>query len=210
MEAEQWHYIDKRSGKSLGPVNRNELEKLVGSGNIGRSTLVWNPTMPEWVEASATDLVGVLSHEPPQLPAGEIDRSLLYALALIPLIGLVFQAVGATAWAAAHNSSALATFDQRAWILISVVVNGVLGGPDERTLRKVGLRVRGAPFLAGFFTPIYIFAGCACFRHRTGRHIRSAYRPLLIWFAAVLVAFLIRPLLFNPDAPLIFRPDEWL
>ena len=87
MEEGQWHYRDERNGKRFGPVERDEVEKAIAEARIERSTLVWNTAMPQWVAASTTDLAHLFGNEPPPLPASEISRWAVYALALFPIWG---------------------------------------------------------------------------------------------------------------------------
>ena len=44
----EWHYVV--AGKPRGPVRRSDLLQELSRGYITNKTLVWNPTMKEWLE----------------------------------------------------------------------------------------------------------------------------------------------------------------
>lgn len=117
---------------------------MIAADRIDRSTLVWNPAMPQWAAASTTDLAGLFGAGPPPLPATEISRWAVYALAFFPLIGVAIQAVASAAISARSGQDVQEVFDHRAWLLLFLIGNGVLGDLDERNLRHAGLKLRGA------------------------------------------------------------------
>ena len=209
MQQDQWHYKDDRNGKRLGPVDRDEVSKLVSAERIDRATLVWNPAMPEWAKASTTDLASLFSEAPPPLPASEISRWAVYALALFPLWGLLIQAAACVAFSDRAGLTPQAMFDHRAWLLFYILGNATLGGLDERNLEKGGLAVRGAAVVAAFLVPVYVFASCRTFNRHAERRTWLAYLPFVLWLAAFAGSIFVGTLIFDPDAPLIFRPDAW-
>ena len=99
-------------------------------------------------------------------------------------------------------------FDHRAWLLLFIVGNGILGELDERNLRQAGLKLRGATVIAALLAPVYVFASCRTFKRHAGQGARFAYLPLLIWIAAFLASIFVAPSLFDPDAPLIFSTQR--
>ena len=209
MQQDQWHYKDERTGKRLGPVTRDQVGEMIAADRIERATLVWNPAMPEWAAASTTDLAALFGDGPPPLPASEISRWAVYALAIFPLVGLAIQAIASAVISARNGSNVQEVLDHRAWLLLFVVGNGILGEVDERNLREAGLRLRGAAFMAGLLAPVYIFGSCRAFRRHAGSKARSAYLPMVLWVATFAATIAITPVLFDPDAPLILRPDAW-
>lgn len=209
MQQNQWHYKDERSGKRLGPVGRDQIGEMIAADRIDRATLMWNPTMAEWAAASSTDLAGLFGEGPPPLPASEINRWAIYALAVFPLVGLVIQAVASAVLSARSGQNVQEIFDHRAWLLLFIIGNGILGDLDERNLRQAGLKLRGATVIAALLAPVYAFTSCRTFKRHAGKGARFAYLPFLIWIAAFLASIFLAPSLFDPDAPLILRPDAW-
>ena len=59
----EWYYV--RDGESHGPVNRDELMRMAGNGQLRPDDLVWNNSVGEaWVRAdSVTGLFSGLSHD---------------------------------------------------------------------------------------------------------------------------------------------------
>lgn len=51
----QWYYSGEQ-GKQTGPIPEANLVELVREGRIGRTTLVWNDALPEWVPLASTPL----------------------------------------------------------------------------------------------------------------------------------------------------------
>ena len=57
MKSDNWHYLV--SGNTQGPVTRAEIATLVRSGQIQPTTLVWHPSMQDWMPAIETKLSAV-------------------------------------------------------------------------------------------------------------------------------------------------------
>jgi GYF domain 2 len=60
-----WHYTNL--GQTKGPVTDAELALLFASGDVNPSTLVWNPSLPDWAPAGAVFQV------PPPLPTSIVS-----------------------------------------------------------------------------------------------------------------------------------------
>lgn len=204
-----WHYKDERSGKRAGPVDRSAIAELIAAHRIDRATLVWHPALTEWTKAGQSDLVGLFGTEPPPLPAGEINRGAAYLLALVPLWGTVVQAVGSVAYANRSGLSPSDVYDHRAWFIPFMVFNGILASWDEHNLRKVGLRLRGAAVFGALLAPFYLFASCRTVSRHSGRGAWSAYIPVVLWVLAFAGMLVVDTLMFDPDAPALFNPDQW-
>jgi membrane protease subunit (stomatin/prohibitin family) len=56
-------------GQQAGPYSASDLQGMIGSGQVSRTTLVWTPGMPGWLAAEqVTDLAGLFASVPPPLP----------------------------------------------------------------------------------------------------------------------------------------------
>ena len=66
---ERWFYED--GGQRQGPIEREALEKLVGSGVVGQATLVWREGMAGWTPAAA--VAGLIAVAPP--PARKVRHT---------------------------------------------------------------------------------------------------------------------------------------
>ena len=61
----EWHYVDAQQ-KESGAITKADLGKLLQSGTVGASSLVWKHGTPGWVAASTIpELKGFLSKPPP-------------------------------------------------------------------------------------------------------------------------------------------------
>ncbi len=69
MDAEWFYSV---GGEQIGPVSWDALKQLVGERKVAAGDLVWNESMPEWVEArTVTGLIpqAPATRKPPPLPA---------------------------------------------------------------------------------------------------------------------------------------------
>lgn len=69
--SKNWHYV--KNGEAAGPVPGPELRRLAGDGAIRPATLIWNPTLPNWVEAGSFGDLFPNIPMPPPIPAGGAD-----------------------------------------------------------------------------------------------------------------------------------------
>ncbi|WP_299846467.1 DUF4339 domain-containing protein [uncultured Roseovarius sp.] len=60
---DRWHYL--LSGETKGPITRAEFAALATAGRVRPETLVWQPSMQDWMPAIETDLSSLLA---PPLP----------------------------------------------------------------------------------------------------------------------------------------------
>jgi hypothetical protein len=65
----EWYYA--KEGKQQGPVNTDQLHKLLSNGDINRQTLVWREGMPNWQSYETT-----FASTPPPLLVGSGQRQL--------------------------------------------------------------------------------------------------------------------------------------
>jgi hypothetical protein len=89
-----WFYAV--AGEKIGPIiNRSKLIELLTSGTIGRDTMVWRQGMDDWKPASQTDMWAYVSaaRSPPPLPPTEVDNTLAWLIAFVPLIGEVLERI---------------------------------------------------------------------------------------------------------------------
>lgn len=182
----QWHYKDEKNGKRLGPVARDDVERLIGEDRIERSTLVWNPAMPAWARASTTELVGLFGDRPPPMPASEINRAAIYVLAFVPLLGSIVEVVASHYLADRVQLTPAELQSHWGWIGFYLVVNGIFGELDEHYLERAGLKIRGAVVLSAILAPVYIFMSCRTVARHADRRGWLAYTPFLLWFAALI------------------------
>jgi GYF domain 2 len=94
--AMSWWYVS--NGERRGPVNEDELARLLSNGALAPNSLLWKSGMKGWEPAAnITDLKSLLSSLPPEVPRDQpsrlqrLKRHLGSTLALIisPLLRIV-------------------------------------------------------------------------------------------------------------------------
>lgn len=66
-KAREWFYV--RGDEPVGPVSESELLELLRSAEVKWSALVWHEGLPEWIQASTTELREKAgAAKPPPLP----------------------------------------------------------------------------------------------------------------------------------------------
>lgn len=58
-----WYYL--KNNEQTGPVEMEEVERLINAGEITPATMVWQEGMAEWQQAQATDLKSLLPADVP-------------------------------------------------------------------------------------------------------------------------------------------------
>lgn len=69
--ATEWYYAN--GDQQLGPISETELKSLIQSGNLGKSDLVWNDSLTEWVPVGSVQSLNASAppkKSPPPLPTG--------------------------------------------------------------------------------------------------------------------------------------------
>jgi hypothetical protein len=68
----QWYYA--KSGQQIGPVSKDELVRLSGTGELSADDLVWTAKLPEWVVARRVPGLVFPPPAPPQIATAEGAR----------------------------------------------------------------------------------------------------------------------------------------
>ena len=63
MAESGWYYVDR--DRRVGPLERSEMDRLVGTGEITGSTMVWREGMDGWENAGDHFATGLASAPPP-------------------------------------------------------------------------------------------------------------------------------------------------
>ena len=88
-----WFY--EKNGQRQGPVSGDEVQKLIKSGVISRSTAVWTQGFTEWILMDETDLIQYIdSSTPPPIPGKYLDNTIAWLIAVLPLFwGIVHSLI---------------------------------------------------------------------------------------------------------------------
>lgn len=74
----------------IGPIQETQMLGLLETGGLDTQTLVWHPSLTQWLPLSATPLANSIQHPlaPPPLPAAVINNTIVWILAFAPIIGI--------------------------------------------------------------------------------------------------------------------------
>ena len=79
-----WFY--DKGGQRQGPVSGDDVQKLIRTGVISRSTAVWTQGFPEWMSMDETELIQYIdSSIPPPLSGRFLDNTIPWLIAVLPL-----------------------------------------------------------------------------------------------------------------------------
>lgn len=83
-----WYYA--YNNQSIGPVNKNEIQALINSGDLTSDTLVWNESLRHWLKISEIDCFEKKVVSPPIPPNNKIKlMPQKYLSILIPFIAII-------------------------------------------------------------------------------------------------------------------------
>lgn len=138
-----WHY--EIGGVRTGPVNEDEIAKLISSNKLGRASFVWQQGMTEWLTLDKTAFSKSFTSEPPPLAGAAISNTVVWWLAFAPLIGL---------FAAEFMAGATNKHPDSFW-WVTLLLNIALSIADEKKLKQAGYRTdQMGP---SFIVPVYLF-----------------------------------------------------
>ena len=143
-EAKEWYYA--MNGERIGAISKSELLNLYKNEKIFIGTKVWKSGMADWVELGQTDLIEK-SNLPPPLKGTDINNTLVWILAFVPIIGTVLEYL---------ISGAIGATSGSLWV-VSVILNCILCITDKRKLKKAGYNTKQLMLWAIFLVPIYLF-----------------------------------------------------
>jgi len=154
-----WHY--EKDGQRHGAVSNIDIDALINQREIDGRTLVWTDGFLDWTPLAQTELAAYLkaSGAPPALPGNKINNTVVWILALAPLIGFLLQCFIAGMSNDADSMSNEAFMDvvqssHLGWV--TLVLNLGLSWLDEKNLKKAGIDTTkfGKTFI---LIPIYLW-----------------------------------------------------
>lgn len=143
-EVKEWYYA--LNGERIGAISKSELLNLYKTEKIFLSTKVWKSGMSDWVELGQTDLIEK-DNLPPPLKGKDINNTLVWILAFVPIIGTALEYL---------ISGAIGITSGSLWF-VTVILNFVLCIIDERKLKKAGYNTKEMMLWAIFLVPVYLF-----------------------------------------------------
>nr|WP_295074730.1 DUF4339 domain-containing protein [uncultured Roseateles sp.] len=149
-----WHY--EQSGQRKGPVTQAEMHVMIEGGVITHGSLVWSAGMPSWTPVEATELsLQLLQDASPPLPGDAINNSVVWLLALSPVLIELLRYVIALIATGGNEARADRLVSQNAFWVVGPVVSIALSYWDVSVLKKAGVNTQ----LLGqaWLVPVYLF-----------------------------------------------------
>lgn len=144
QKAEDWYYVLR--GERYGPVSRLQFLNLYKNEKVFLSTKVWKAGMPGWAEVNQTDLIDI-SNQPPPLQGNDIDNSIVWVLAFVPILGPLIENI---------ISGVIGEPSGSLWF-VTLILNIILCITDETRLKKAGYNTKEMLLWAMFLIPVYLF-----------------------------------------------------
>ncbi len=146
-EVPAWYYV--LEGRRVGPVEYDTMQRAASAGTVSAETSVWREGMKGWQPAKDTELAGlfVQSSGPPPLVGADVNNSIVWLLAFVPVISVFVQYL----MAGAGTGMPLDYW----WV--PLVMNIGLAIWDARQLNQAGHDTEGLGVWAVFLVPVYLF-----------------------------------------------------
>ena len=142
---QNWWY--EMNGEQKGPVNDNEIMKLIKNGSLNKENLIWKDGMNKWVPIRITDFNAYFRTDvPPPLTGDAISNTIVWWLSFAPFLGIVV----ASFLAKLDNS-----YNYNKYWFITLIINVVLSYADDRNLKKAGHDT--SKLGSAFLVPIYLY-----------------------------------------------------
>ena len=151
----EWFY--EKNGQRIGPIQETQMLGLLETGGLDTQTLVWHPSLTQWLPLSATPLANSIQHPlaPPPLPAAVINNTIVWILAFAPIIGIFCE--GFIAGAVYHSEHrAMRAVSEGEFFYITLIINIVLSYWDEFTQKKAGVNTSKYGKMA-WLVPVYLW-----------------------------------------------------
>ncbi|WP_439860848.1 DUF4339 domain-containing protein [Pseudomonas sp. MBLB4136] len=85
----QWFYEEK--GVRKGGVSEQEMIELIRAGHLSYGSSVWAHGFTEWTKLENTPLRQHLQNTPPPLAGSQVSNTLVWVLAIAPIIGYLME-----------------------------------------------------------------------------------------------------------------------
>jgi len=163
-----WHY--EKAGQRHGAVSAQDIAALIERREIDGRTLVWSAGFMDWTPLVDTELAIYLktTNVPPSLPGARISNTVVWCLAVAPIIGMMLEAMLAGALAPseamAEYAGAVAMKTGQYWY-VTLALNIGLSLLDERKLKGAGVDTSRFGKLV-FVVPVYLWQRAAALKQR--------------------------------------------
>lgn len=164
----KYHY--EKNGNRLGPVEKEEIQKLIDSNILDRDSKIWCQEFSDWKPINESDF-DTSKLPPPPLTGSSINNTYIWILAFAPIIGSILEY--AIAYAISTNDyQAEIDVDNGKFLGATLLVNILLCWLDEKQLSKSGhdtSKFKGWLWLV----PVYLYIRCS--------KTKVNLAPFIIW-----------------------------
>ncbi len=168
-----WYY--SQEGTRFGPINEDQIRKLIAAHTIRPDSLVWCEGLADWTPAHQTDIRHLLGSAttPPPLPGESVNNGIVWTVALAPIIATLLQDILAAA--TVHPRS------EFWWVALPLNIGLCLA--DQRKLKNAGHNTDGMTMWALLLVPVYLFV-------RASR-LKQNNSYALVWLATFFISLFI-------------------
>jgi hypothetical protein len=134
-------------GKRIGPVNQDILINLIENKTLIGENLIWRKGYSDWSKVQDSELKEfLLTDTPPPLTGAGVDNSVIWILALVPLLRLIIEIIYA------ENYGKMSRTDS---FFLAFILNLGLASWDHYKLENAGHKT--ANFGWVIFVPVYLW-----------------------------------------------------
>lgn len=173
----EWHITTPAGPK--GPVDIDLMRKLAADGLMDADTLVWKAGFNDWIPVSrCPELGGLMQRQvPPPIADKAMGDGLVWALALLPLWGILVQML-ATQIRVAISGETFVRYAEMWWVII--VVNIVMTSLDLSRIKTFGHDVRKLKWWMYLIVPVYVY--------QRDKLVKATMTRFWVWIGAFLLA----------------------
>jgi hypothetical protein len=171
----QYHY--EKNGNRIGPVEKEEIQKLIDNNILDRDSKIWCKEFADWMSINETDF-DISQLPPPPLTGSSLNNTYIWILAFAPIIGLILEYTLAYATSSSDYVAENNVDNGKYWI-VTMVLNVLLCWLDEKQLSKSGhdtSKFKGLLWLV----PVYLYIRC--------KKTKVQFAPFIIWIVMFILS----------------------
>jgi hypothetical protein len=173
----KYHY--EQDGNSIGPVNKEDIQKLINDNVLNRDSKIWCPKFTDWKKIAETEF-DVTELGPPPLSGSSINNKYIWFLAFAPIIGIILEHAIANI-AATNAYEAADNIANHKFIAATFWINIIFSWLDVKQLKKAGHDT--SKFKSWLLlVPVYIYLRC--------EETKVNLAPFIIWIVLFIITFL--------------------
>lgn len=164
----KYHY--EENGHRKGPVEKEEIQKLIDNNILDRDSKIWCQEFSDWKSIHETDF-DTSKLPPPPLSGSSINNTYIWILAFAPIIGTILEYTIAYAFSSTDYEAEINVENGKYWAA-TMLVNILLCWLDEKQLNKSGhdtSKFKGWLWLV----PVYLYIRC--------NKTKVNLAPFIIW-----------------------------